>query len=302
MNKPTHTEHQVVKNRYGYYELANKPSQAELDDYYRNKYYQDSRGSYEHSYGDEELLYSTNKLEQKKLILDELLTADDTSARRMLDIGCGEGWTLEYFSSLNWQVKGIDFSPHGLHTHNKHLEESIETGDIYLKLQEFIDSQQRYDLVVLDNVLEHVLDPARLLQMINMVITKTGVLLIEVPNDFSTVQGLLLEHNYIDRPFWVAVPDHISYFNKDALQRLAKSQGWKMSKCLADHPIDMNLFNPDSNYVMDGSKGKNCHRSRVAIENLLHETSPIKTNHFYEAMADLGIGRQIIMFLQPNSG
>ncbi|MDH5359083.1 MAG: class I SAM-dependent methyltransferase [Gammaproteobacteria bacterium] len=302
MNKLIHTEQQVIKNSYGYYELAHKPSQAELDDYYRNKYYQDSRGSYEHSYSDEELLYSSNKLQQKKLILDELFQGDDMASRSMLDIGCGEGWTLEFFSSLNWQVKGVDFSPHGLHTHNKHLLKFIETGDIYLKLQEFIDSSQRYDLVVLDNVLEHVLEPARLLHMISMLITKAGVLLIEVPNDFSKVQELLQEQNCINRPFWVAVPDHISYFNKNALQLLAESQGWKMSKCLADHPIDMNLFNPDSNYVMDGSKGKNCHRSRVAIENLLHDISPAKTNHFYEAMADLGIGRQIIMFLQPNNG
>lgn len=299
MNKPISTNTSVVLNDYGYHELAEKPSQSELNDYYRNKYYQDSRGSYENTYSDDEIRYFNNKLMQKELVLKQLLNKDTAGKPCLLDIGCGEGWTLEYFRNQGWQVKGIDFSQHGLHTHNKHLADKIEIGDIYEKLEAFIASGQLYELVVLDNVLEHVLDPALLLRMIKQVVKPQGVLLIEVPNDFSRVQSYLLEEAKIDRAFWIAIPDHISYFNKAALQNLSEANGWKMSRCLGDHPIDMNLFNPDSNYVLDGSKGKNCHRSRVAIENLLHDIDPIKTNQLYEAMADMGIGRQIIMFLQP---
>ncbi|MDH5184418.1 MAG: class I SAM-dependent methyltransferase, partial [Gammaproteobacteria bacterium] len=278
---------------------AEKPQQHELNDYYRNKYYQDSRGSYEQSYSDDELRYFYNKLIQKERVINQLLQSANSDNTSMLDIGCGEGWTLNHFQQQGWQIKGVDFSQHGLHQHNQHLAGQIDTGDIYERLQYFIAEGQSYDLVVLDNVLEHVLEPALLLGMIRQLVKPKGVLLIEVPNDFSRVQRYLQEHNYIDRPFWVAIPDHISYFNRTALQALAEDHGWSMTRCLADHPIDMNLFNPDSNYVMDSSKGKNCHRSRIAIENLLHDIDPDKANKLYEAMANMGIGRQIIMFLQP---
>jgi hypothetical protein len=48
--------------------------------------------------------------------------------------------------------------------------------------------------------------------------------------------------------------------------------------------------------------GKGCHQVRVVIENLLHDISPEKTNEFYQALANLGLGRNIIGFFTHKGG
>ena len=55
----------VKKNKYGYYELTNKPSEDELEEYYQKKYYQEEKGSYQSGYSKEEIRYILNKIEQK---------------------------------------------------------------------------------------------------------------------------------------------------------------------------------------------------------------------------------------------
>ena len=70
---------------------------------------------------------------------------------------------------------------------------------------------------------------------------------------------------------------------------------------MSDFPIDFNLVNPDTNYNKDKTKGKNTHRSRVELDNLMHSISIEKTIQYFKALADLGLGRQIISFLKHHS-
>ena len=152
---------------------------------------------------------------------------------------------------------------------------------------------RKFDLVWLGNVLEHVLDPLQLLIDCYNIASDKGLLLIEVPNDFSKLQLELKKQKLIDKDFWVLSPDHISYFNKEGLINICKKANWNTEKIIADFPIDFNLFNPNANYVMDKKAGKGAHLQRIRINNLMHQISIEKTNKYYEALADFGMGRQI---------
>lgn len=121
-------------------------------------------------------------------------------------------------------------------------------------------------------------------------------MIIEVPNDFSVVQKYLSENKYISRQFWVAEPDHISYFNREGLISICQKVGWECLYTMGDFPIELNLFNENTNYVEDRSKGKSCHWVRIVIENLLHSISIEKTNELYSILSMMGWGRQIIGF------
>jgi SAM-dependent methyltransferase len=288
----------VALNEYGFYELAQKPSNEELKEYYAKKYYQDNKGSYEMEYTPEELLYFRNKIEQKYLVLKKLLPHKNGSTGSLLDIGCGEGFTLDYFKNKNWNITGIDFSDFGCRRFNPACLPYLHTGDIYEQMIPLINSNTRYDVIWLDNVLEHVLDPLYLLRESKKLLQEGGVIVIEVPNDFSILQSYLLEKKYINNEFWVVIPDHISYFNLKGLTALAAKAGLKNEFAMSDFPIDFNLMNPDTNYNKDKTKGKNTHRSRVEIDNLMHSVSIEKTVNYYKALADLGLGRQIITFLK----
>ena len=290
----------VILNKYNFYELAQKPSKSDLSEYYSKKYYQDNKGSYEVSYTDEELLYFKNKIEQKFWAINNLCGIYGNENKSMLDIGCGEGFTLKFFKDKNWFVKGIDYSDFGCKKFNPDCVNDLLIGDIFEQILPLINDKVKFDVVWLDNVLEHVLDPLHLLNECKKLLNDNGVLIIEVPNDFSILQQQLLDEKKINSEFWVVSPDHISYFNSEGLASIAMDAGLKDCFTMADYPIDFNLTNPDTNYNKDKSKGKNAHWSRIEIDNLMHSISVEKTVSYYKSLADLGLGRQVIMFLKHN--
>lgn len=154
----------LTRHPLGYWEISEKPGHDELKFYYAQKYFQESRGGYEHNYDNAELEFLRAKLEQRWHLLRRITGAKlVTDTSRMLDIGCGEGFALAFFRAKGWQVKGIDFSSSGLESKNPSCRDALVVGDVFELLKYEIASGQKYQVVWLQNVLEHVLDPIELL-------------------------------------------------------------------------------------------------------------------------------------------
>lgn len=288
----------VILNKYNFYEAAEKPNQADLEEYYAQKYYQSSHGSYEAEYPKAEYEYFDNKIEQKIFIINKLFKSAANGQRSLIDIGCGEGFTLGHFKKKGWKVVGLDYSEFGVKKFNPDCLPDLITGDIYQKMKPIVEGGTKFDVVWLDNLLEHVIDPLFLLKECKKLLKPDGVLVIEVPNDFSVLQNHLMKNNYINSEFWVVIPDHLSYFNKEGLAAISADAGFTTEFTIGDYPIDFCLMNPDSNYNKDKTKGKNAHRTRVEMENLIHSISVEKAVNYFKALADLGLGRQIVSFLK----
>jgi hypothetical protein len=69
----------------------------------------------------------------------------------------------------------------------------------------------------MNNLLEHVIDPSETMDKATALLAEGGVIVIQVPNDFSAYQQFLLENKYIEHPFWIAYPDHLNYFTCESL-------------------------------------------------------------------------------------
>jgi SAM-dependent methyltransferase len=289
----------VVKNQYGFYEVAEKPSPEALQKYYAEKYYQSAQGSYEKDYSLAEKQYFRAKTEQKYLAAKSHHTLPIDRPPRFLDVGCGEGWALAYFDEAGWSCVGLDYSDFGCKSQNPSVAQYLKVGDIYANLAALTATNERFDLILLDNVLEHVIDPGALLISLKGLLSEKGALIVEVPNDFSPLQQHLLDNGHIDAPFWVVVPDHLSYFGPEGLTSLAEATGWKVQCMMTDYPIDLSLVNPDTNYIKKSTAGKACHLARVEIENLIHSISPEKAVALYSALAQLGIGRALTVVMTP---
>jgi len=290
----------VIVNKYGFYEVENKPSAEDLSNYYEEKYYQQSKGSYQKKYTIEEEAFFISRLQRKYETLNRLLIEKFSGQdMRFLDVGAGEGWALQFFKSKGFNVTGIDYSSAGMELQNPELISELIVGDIYEQLNLMIDRNLPFDIIQLDNVLEHVLDPYQLIMDVSGLLnSKESVLIIEVPNDFSILQRKLIEKGEIDKKYWLTYPDHLSYFNKSGLENLLKDCGFDLEELSTDFPIDFALLNPETNYTKEKSKGHNVHLQRVAIENLLAEISISKTNKIYSNFAEMGIGRNIIGYFK----
>lgn len=287
----------IKKHPLGYWEIAAKPTSTELQKYYADKYYQEATGSYEIEYSPEELSYFRAKLEQRYAVLRRFMTGERTGA--MLDVGCGEGYALAFFREHGWTVKGLDFSSAGVGTKNPDCMDALETGDVFKLLETEIEAGATYDVVWLQNVLEHVIDPLNLLASLRKLVSPGGLTVVTVPNDCSIIQLGAIEHGHIADAFWIAPPDHLSYFDHSSLANVANETGWECVEMLGDFPVDWFLFHPGSNYVRDKSVGKAAHKARVQIENIIHKQPIEDVIGFWSAAAKLGVGRDITAFLRP---
>ena len=285
---------------FGFWEIAQKPDTQALEAYYANKYYQEGKGSYELEYTEEELRYFRTKLEQRFAILarslhPKLIAVGGT----MLDVGCGEGYALAFFREKGWSVKGFDFSSAGVMSKNPNCSDVLITGDVFGLLNCEMSAGRNYDVVWLQNVLEHVIDPINLLKLLRTLVAPDGILVVTVPNDFSIIQQAAMELSHIDRQCWIAPPDHLNYFDYKSLLNTSSETGWECLEILGDFPVDWFLFHPGSNYIRDKAQGKAVQRARVQLENVIHSQPIENVLHYWSIAAKLGIGRSITAFLRP---
>lgn len=286
----------LVRHELGFWEVANKPTLDELREYYEKKYYQEARGSYEISYTEDELRYIQTKIEQRWNIIAPQFSATGS----MLDVGCGEGFAVAAFAEKGWQVRGLDFSRAGFEAQNPGHAKLLVSGDLFDLLEEERETGNRYDVVWLQNVLEHVLNPVGLMRSLQQLTLPGGALVVTVPNDFSILQLKALKAGKIEKPFWVAVPDHMSYFSNESLRAIGSATGWDCFEMLGDFPVDWFLYNDASNYIAERSVGKKAHRARVELENLIGEQRTEDVAAFFSAIARLGMGRDLTAFFTPS--
>lgn len=283
------------RHKLGFLELAHKPTQQQLTEYYRDSYYQNESGNYRRSYSSLEYAIIHQRIQQRAHKIESL--RGTASPGRLLDVGCGEGFALAHYAKLGWDVKGIDFSKAAIEQMNPTFAALAEQGDVFQLLATYIRADDSYDVVWLGNVLEHVLEPIKLLRSLRKLVTASGLLIITVPNDGTAYHENLYEAGIIQDRWWVSVPDHISYFTVESLRNAATSTGWKWLASQADFPIDWFLANRHSNYVSDRSRGPAAHEARLRLEKSIGDAGLDAASRFYESLADIGFGRNITAYL-----
>jgi 2-polyprenyl-3-methyl-5-hydroxy-6-metoxy-1,4-benzoquinol methylase len=97
---------------------------------------------------------------------------------KLLDIGCGNGRLLYLAKENGFQVKGIEISPSLAESVSNKLAIEVTAGDFF----NYDSSNERFDLIVLRHVLEHLPDPVIALRKIHSLLNEDGYALLEFPN------------------------------------------------------------------------------------------------------------------------
>lgn len=289
----------LIQNELGYLELVNKPSSSDLATYYEKNYYQNQAAGYRKTYTQLEAEVIKLRVEQRTSQALSLLK--NVNPGRLLDVGCGEGFVIKHFSALNWEVSGIDFSVAGVEQFHPECLQFIQQGDVFSLLNGKISLAEKYDLVWLGNVLEHVLDPIALLVSLRNLVAEGGLLVVTVPNDGNLYHETLFDQGDISERFWIAPPDHISYFTKESLENIALATGWDCLAMQGDFPIDFFLAHDGSNYVNNRALGPAAHKARLKLEMIIGKAGVDTANRFYTSLAEVGLGRNITAYLRTGT-
>jgi hypothetical protein len=95
------------------------------------------------------------------------------------------------------------------------------------------------------------------------------------------------------------VPNHINYFSVSSISHLLDICGYDVKYCEASFPLEIFLLMGDV-YVGDSELGNKCHQKRIQFEYLMKKHGKTeKLSLFYQALAELNLGRQVIVYASP---
>ncbi|WP_218940102.1 class I SAM-dependent methyltransferase [Denitrobaculum tricleocarpae] len=291
-------DRRLQRHEYGFLELVKPPNEDELTKYYADKYYQSEQGNYRNRYSPEEHAVINLRIKLRATQADHLRGTNDPG--RLLDVGCGEGFVLSAYEANGWDVEGIDHSIEGVRGMNPDQLKNVRQGNLFRLLEDCVAAGSAYDIVWLGNVLEHVRNPVDLMRSIRAIVKPSGLLVATVPNDGTPYHEELFDSGAIPDRFWIAIPDHLSYFTRESLARTAEATGWMVRKMQGDFPIDLFLSHPGSNYVADRAQGGSAHSARLTLEAMIGRAGTDAANEFYTALAGVGLGRNLTAYLAPN--
>ena len=143
-------------------------------------------------------------------LLDKYLKLNKNG--KLLDIGCGAGHFIKSFSE---QKKNWELYAHDLTNLNKKIVDQYKVKKFYTGNVEKIN--KKFDLISLNHVVEHLIEPRKVLNHVNSILNDNGRLIIRLPN-IKTV------HNDL------TVLDHCSHFTKKSLENLLILSGFKVEK------------------------------------------------------------------------
>lgn len=285
----------IKQHRLGFWQIDPAPSIEELEAYYAKTYFQTcSSATYAPDYTDEETRYFHNRSLIAWHLWKRFGGRDGAS---LIDVGCGEGFFAGWFAQKGWKVRACDFSSCGIERHNLDLLPCFKQGDVFKMLDDEIQSAEKYDLVNLSNVLEHVIDPIGLLGRIKNLLHEGSLLRVSVPNDFSKFQELLVNMGHLKEESWLCPPDHLNYFTFPTFKAALEDVGFSVKLMMSDYPIETFLMNGHSNYWLDRSRGKEAHSSRVRIDNFLVDAGIDAYINYMSGAAGCGFGRSAIAFV-----
>lgn len=283
------------KGAFGEVRAMPRPSQEVLDAFYEKTYYGEGVTT---TYSAE---YDADELAQKKLRAECTIEAivqnlgDAASGASILDVGCGEGFVLAAAKARGLSIQGVDYQSSPVERFNPDCLDVMHAQAPDQFLGNVISSGQSHDAVILQNVLEHVRDPEDLLTKIKSALTPSGLLLVQVPNDFSGMQTLAMDQGRIDKETWFAPPQHLTYFNTENFGPYLDAQGFDIVDGFTDFPIETFLWGAPTNYTKDRSFGPHAHRGRVELDLFFSRNGLQPYLDFYRACYGVGFGRNIVV-------
>ncbi|MBU0634253.1 MAG: methyltransferase domain-containing protein [Candidatus Omnitrophica bacterium] len=138
----------------------------------------------------------------------------------ILDVGCSTGFLLDEARKIGWKAYGVEVAQwavkyarqkFGLDVCNKSLEEANFKRDFF-------------DVVILQDVIEHLPDPKRTLLEIRRILKPTGILYVNTP-DIDSLASRILKARW-----WGIKQFHLYYFTKKTLKKMLTLAGFKQVK------------------------------------------------------------------------
>jgi len=190
----------------GFIFTSPEPNEETLNDIYENKY----------SYDVHLLIHEEKRYRAKKFAG---IAKKSGSKVKVLEIGSMYGFLIESLQKYGFKCTGLEIDKKAVeHCRKNDLDVRNETLEIFLE-----NNREKYDLIVMSHVLEHIVDPKEYLEKMKRLLGEKGKIMIIVPNATSFTGKIFGKY----WGYW-QVPVHVNHFSKKSLQQLFENSGFRL--------------------------------------------------------------------------
>jgi 2-polyprenyl-3-methyl-5-hydroxy-6-metoxy-1,4-benzoquinol methylase len=126
---------------------------------------------------------------------------------RLLDIGCGTGELIYVANKLGYQAEGLEYSQSLVEYVRAKYHATVHCGDVGM-----VNLPNKYDIITMSHVLEHVIDPLATLQDVSKLLNPGGILYLAVPNIDCYEARFRGWGSYEDYHLWYFSPNTLKHF------------------------------------------------------------------------------------------
>ena len=281
----------LKKTKSGYYKVTPTPSDEEIENFYKNEFYSSQYSGLNDSASEtikKDLEFYNNHYQDIADLISKF-SQKNLQELSLLDIGCGWGDAISYWSSKGINCSGFDPAEEAA-THCAKIGLNVTVGS-FEQLNAF---DKKFEVVTLLNVLEHLAEPETTLKSIkDNLLVKGGILVVDVPNEFNTLQ-LAGQKTHQLRDWWICPPNHLNYFSPESLNKCLTYAGYNVLDTVSSFPLEIFLLFGD-NYVDHPELGRKAHEKRMEFEkNFRKSLGNEALMELYRGFASNGLGRQIL--------
>ncbi len=138
---------------------------------------------------------------------------------RLLDVGCAYGFLLEEAARRGWQPQGVEVSTEA--ARHSHAACGVPVFNGTLRDAAFPD--EAFDAVVMNDVIEHMPDPAAEIREVHRILQPGGLFILHTPNEASPWHWLMGRH-------WIHLKpeEHLYYFSPRTLSTMLAACGFEV--------------------------------------------------------------------------
>lgn len=200
-----------------------RPDENSIDRYYQSEQY------ISHTSKAKNIINVVYKLARNFTITQKVkLIKFYAGSKIILDFGCGSGEFLQSCKKKGWKIYGYEPNESA----RKHAEKL--TNEKILNNIHDLQQIKPVDIITLWHVLEHIHKLNETITILKNKLTKTGKIVIAVPNHESYDAKIY-------REYWAAydVPRHLYHFSQKTMKLLLKNHGLKINKII---PMKLDSF------------------------------------------------------------
>lgn len=159
----------------------------------------------------------------------EMLGYIPKSAKKVIDIGCGEGCFGTQLKALGMEVWGVELHPTPAVIAQNTLDKVL-VGDISHKLSDLPDAY--FDCIIFNDVLEHLVDPYSILLNIKTKLSKDGVVVCSIPNIryYPYLKKLLIRKQWQYEKCGILDETHLRFFTENSIKDTFEKLGYTIIK------------------------------------------------------------------------